>query len=113
MSTSTSSPVIQMARKAPSDQGGYNVTIAFDVDLRHEFDEYVAYSKTQPREAQRPFLDEISFVAQQIMNGFVDQSSIDAQGWGIQIRKGRVIVNDVRHVAHADAYKPTETEEPF
>ena len=46
------------------------------------------------------------------MNGFMDTAaSIDANGWGLSLRKGRVIVNDVRYVTLAPRYR--SEEEPF
>ena len=44
--------------------------------------------------------------------GFMDTAaSIDASGWGLALRKGRVIVNDVRYVTLAPQYR--SEEEPF
>ena len=87
------------------------MTIAFDVDLAQEHEEYLQYVHRQRPEDQHPFLDEVSYIAQEIMEGFMDQSSIDARGFGLALRKGRVIVNDVRAVALAERYAPKD--EPF
>ena len=87
------------------------MTIAFDVDLAREHDEYLQYIQQQRPDEQRPFLDEIAFIAQQIMEGFVSAATIDSNGWGLSIRKGRVIVNDVRSVSLAERYAPEG--EPF
>ncbi len=104
-------PIIRMLPDPPSEGGGHNLTIAFDVDLAREHEEYLQYIHRQPPEDQHPFLDEVSYIAQQIMEGFMDQSSIDARGFGLTLRKGRVIVNDVRAVTLAERYIPKD--EPF
>jgi len=104
-------PIIRMVPAPPHEGGGHNMTIAFDVDLAQEHEEYVQYIQRQKPEEQRPFLDEVSYIAQQIMEGFMDQSAIDARGWGLSLRKGRVIVNDVRAVTIAERYAPKD--EPF
>ena len=106
-------PIIRMTPPPPPlTGGGYNVTIAFDIDLSKEYEEYLEYIDQQPPENQRPFLDEVSYIAHQIMNGFMDTAaSIDASGWGLALRKGRVIVNDVRYVTLAPQYR--SEEEPF
>ena len=104
-------PIIRMLPDPPSEGGGHNLTIAFDVDLAREHEEYLQYIPRQPPEDQHPFLDEVSYIAQQIMEGFMDQSSIDARGFGLTLRKGRVIVNDVRAVTLAERYIPKD--EPF
>ena len=104
-------PIIRMVPAPPSEGGGHNMTIAFDVDLAQEHEEYLQYITRQPPEDQHPFLDEVAYIAQQIMEGFMDQSSIDARGFGLSLRKGRVIVNDVRAVTLAEKY--ARTDEPF
>jgi hypothetical protein len=106
-------PIIRMTPPPPPlTGGGYNVTIAFDIDLSKEYKDYLEDIDQQPPEKQRPFLDDISHIAHQIMNGFMDTSaSIDASGWGVALRKGRVIVNDVRYVTLAPQYR--SEEEPF
>lgn len=107
----TERPIIRVAPAPPSESGGHNVTIAFDVDLAQEHEEYLQYLHRQLPEDQRPFLDEVSYIAEQIMEGFMDQACIDARGWGLHIRKGRVIVNDIRAVTLAERYAPKD--EPF
>ena len=104
-------PIIRIAPDAPSEGGGHNLTIAFDVDLAREHREYLQYIQQQRPEDQRPFLDEIAFIAQQVMEGFMAASTIDSNGWGLSLRKGRVIVNDVRAAALAERYIPKD--EPF
>ncbi len=104
-------PIIRVAPAPPSEGGGHNLTIAFDVDLAQEHEEYLQYVHRQRPEDQHPFLDEVAYIAQEIMEGFMDQSSIDARGFGLALRKGRVIVNDVRAVALAERYAPKD--EPF
>jgi hypothetical protein len=104
-------PIIRMVPDPPSEGGGHNLTIAFDVDLALEHAEYIQYIHQQRPDEQRPFMDEVAFIAQQIMEGFMAQSSIDSNGWGLLLRKGRVIVNDVRAVTLADRYVPKD--EPF
>ncbi len=104
-------PIIRVAPAPPSEGGGHNLTIAFDVDLAQEHEEYLQYVHRQRPEDQHPFLDEMAYIAQEIMEGFMDQSSIDARGFGLALRKGRVIVNDVRAVALAERYAPKD--EPF
>ncbi len=104
-------PIIRMVPAAPSVGGGHNLTIAFDVDLAREHDEYVQYIQSQRPEDQRPFMDDMAYIAQQIMEGFVTAATIDSDGFGLSIRKGRVIVNDVRAVALAEQYMPQD--EPF
>ena len=100
-----------MAPDPPSEGGGHNLTIAFDVDLAREHVHYLQYIREQRPEDQRPFLDEIAFIAQQVMEGFMAASTIDSNGWGLSVRKGRVIVNDVRAVTLAERYAPKD--EPF
>jgi hypothetical protein len=100
-----------MAPDPPSEGGGHNLTIAFDVDLAIEHGHYLQYIREQRPEDQRPFLDEIAFIAQQVMEGFMAASTIDSNGWGLSVRKGRVIVNDVRAVTLAERYAPKD--EPF
>ena len=104
-------PIIRMVPAPPSEGGGHNLTIAFDVDLAREHEEYVQYIDQQPPEDQHPFLDEVAYIAQQIMEGFMDQSSIDARGFGLALRMGRGIVNDVRAGTLAEKYAPKD--EPF
>ena len=100
-----------MVPSPPSEGGGHNLTIAFDVDLAQEHTEYLQYIQQQRSDEQRPFLDEVAYIAQQIMDGFMDAATIDSRGWGLSIRKGRVIVNDVRAVTLAERYAPKD--EPF
>ncbi len=107
----TERPIIRMVPAPPSEGGGHNMTIAFDVDLAQEHEDYLQYSHRQPPEDQHPFLDEVAFMAQQIMEGFMEQAYIDARGWGLHLRKGRVIVNDIRAVTLAERYAPKD--EPF
>ena len=107
----TERPIIRMVPAPPSEGGGHNLTIAFDVDLAQEHTEYLQYIQQQRPDEQRPFLDEVAYIAQEIMEGFMDQSSIDSRGFGLALRKGRVIVNDVRAVALAEKYAPKD--EPF
>ena len=109
--TQTERPVVRMVPSPPSEGGGHNLTIAFDVDLAQEHTEYLQYISQQSPEDQRPFLDEVAYIAQQIMDGFMDAATIDSRGWGLSIRKGRVIVNDVRAVTLAERYAPKD--EPF
>ena len=109
--TQTERPIIRMVPAPPSEGGGHNLTIAFDVDLAQEHTEYLQYISQQRPDEQRPFLDEVAYIAQQIMDGFMDAGSIDSRGWGLSIRKGRVIVNDVRAVTLAERYAPKD--EPF
>ena len=104
-------PIIRVAPAPPSEGGGHNLTIAFDVDLAQEHEDYLQYVHRQRPEDQHPFLDEVAYIAQEIMEGFMDQSYIDARGFGLALRKGRVIVNDVRAVALAERYAPKD--EPF
>ena len=109
--TQTERPIIRMVPAPPSEGGGHNLTIAFDVDLAQEHTEYLQYIQQQRPDEQRPFLDEVAYIAQQIMDGFMDAATIDSRGWGLSIRKGRVIVNDVRAVTLAERYAPKD--EPF
>ena len=111
MTETAERPIIRMLPDPPSEGGGHNLTIAFDVDLARAHEEYLQYIHRQPPEDQHPFLDEVSYIAQQIMEGFMDQSSIDPRGFGLTLRKGRVIANDVRAVTLAERYIPKD--EPF
>jgi hypothetical protein len=104
-------PIIRMVPEAPREGGGHNLTIAFDVDLAREHDEYIRQIHQHQFDEQRPFMDEVAFIAQQIMEGFLTQSFIDSDGFGLALRKGRVIVNDVRAVTLAERYTPQD--EPF
>jgi hypothetical protein len=104
-------PIIRMVPDAPREGGGHTMTIAFDVDLAREHDEYLRQIQQQHPDEQRPFMDEVAFIAQQIMEGFMSHAAIDSAGFGLYLRKGRVIVNDVRAVTLADRYVPKA--EPF
>ena len=97
-SESSDRPVIRMTPPPPDDSGTYTMPLAFDVDLREEHRSYVEWSKDQPPQDAKPFLDEISAIGTEVVNSITTSGMLDSAGWGLSIRRGRVIINDVRHV---------------
>jgi hypothetical protein len=110
-SESSDRPVIRMASPPPPDSGTYTMTLAFDVDLSEEHKSYLEWSKHQPPEDAKPFLDEISHIASEVVNSITTSGMLDSAGWGISLRRGRVIINDVRHVISTEELN--SDDEPF
>ena len=110
-SGSTDRPVIQMAPPPPDESGTYTMALVFDVDLREEHKSYMEWSKDQSPQDAKPFLDEISAIGTEVVNSITTSGMLDSAGWGLSIRRGRVIINDVRHVVNTEELN--SDDEPF
>ena len=85
--------------------------VVFDVDLREEHKSYMEWSKDQSPQDAKPFLDEISAIGTEVVNSITTSGMLDSAGWGLSIRRGRVIINDVRHVVNTEELN--SDDEPF
>tara|TARA_Y100000310_G_C20494228_1_gene720739 strand:- start:281 stop:610 length:330 start_codon:yes stop_codon:yes gene_type:complete len=103
-------PVLRLVDPDSTERDGYRLSLVLNVDLEYEYTEYLEYQQVQPKEARRPFMDDISSVAREIVTKLVELKSVDAGGWTIALRSGSVEVVDTKAVLVSEDQR---SEEPF
>ena len=95
--------VIRLVPPPPGEDDRYTMTVTFDVDLGMEFDSYMDWARVDPNnKRRRPFLDEVSQVAQSIVSTLLADRSIDANGIALALQAGRVTLHDTQLEVECD-----------